>query len=48
MENKEDILQEMVLIYKKYFIVVEQMGIINMSPKDKTRLQELEKALQSL
>jgi len=36
------VLEEILSIYKKYFSVVEQMGTISMSPKDKQRLEELE------
>ena len=46
--SREQILQEMVAIYQKYFKVVEQLGTISMSPPDKTRLEELEKQLQNL
>jgi len=46
--SKEEILQEMVAIYQKYFKVVEQLGAISMSPQDKTRLEELEAQLQTL
>jgi len=46
--SKEEILQEMVTIYQKYFKVVEQLGSISMSPQDKARLEELESQLQSL
>jgi septum formation topological specificity factor MinE len=40
--TKEEILLEMVAIYKKYFKVVETMGTLTMSPQDKQRLAELE------
>jgi hypothetical protein len=43
--SREEILVEMVAIYKKYFKVVEQMGTLTMSPQDKQRLQELETQL---
>lgn len=45
--TREEILQEMVAIYKKYFKVVETMGTLTMSPKDKERLAELEKSLSA-
>jgi len=38
---EEEILREMVAIYQKYFVVIEQVGSITMSPQDKTRLEEL-------
>jgi len=41
--NKEEILLEMVIIYKKYFSIVEQLGAITMSPYAKERLEFLEK-----
>jgi len=44
--NKEEILQEIVAIYQKYFRVVEQLGSITMSPQDKSRLDFLEKELK--
>ena len=43
--NKEQILLEMVAIYKKYFKVIEELGSITMSPQDKSRLEFLEKEL---
>jgi hypothetical protein len=43
--TKEEVLTEMVAIYKKYFKVVETMGTLTMSPQDKERLTELEKQL---
>ena len=43
--SKEEILQEIVVIYRKYFRVVEQLGSITMSPQDKSRLEFLEKEL---
>jgi hypothetical protein len=43
--TREEILTEMVAIYKKYFRVVEQMGTLSMSPQDRQRLQELETQL---
>jgi len=43
--TREEILIEMVAIYKKYFNVVEQLGTLRMSPQDKQRLQELETQL---
>ena len=43
--SREEVLLEMVVIYKKYFRVVEQLGSITMSPQDKSRLEELEKEL---
>ncbi len=43
--TREEILAEMVAIYKKYFKVVEQMGTLTMSPQDRKRLQELETQL---
>jgi len=43
--SKEEVLAEMVAIYKKYFKVVETMGTLTMSPQDKERLTELEKQL---
>ncbi|MDD2730936.1 MAG: hypothetical protein PHW33_02305 [Candidatus Portnoybacteria bacterium] len=43
--TREEILIEMVAIYKKYFKVVEQLGTLSMSPQDKQRLQELETQL---
>ena len=45
MINREEILQEMVGIYQKYFKVIEQLGTLSMSPQDKTRLEFLEKEL---
>ena len=39
--TKEEILEEMVAIYEKYFKVVEQIGSITISPQDKERLAEL-------
>jgi len=44
--SKEEILREMVVIYQKYFKVVEELGTITMSPQDKERLEFLEKALE--
>jgi hypothetical protein len=44
--NKEEILMEMVKIYQKYFKVVETMGTLTMSPKDKERLSFLEAQLK--
>jgi len=46
--SKEEILQEMVSIYKKYFKIIEQIGTLEMSPIDKQRLEELEGQLQKL
>ena len=46
--SKEEILQEMVSIYKKYFKIIEQIGTLEMSPTDKQRLEELEGQLQKL
>ena len=46
--SKEEILQEMVAIYQKYFKVVEELGAISMSPQDKARLEFLEKELKGL
>jgi len=46
--SKEEILQEMVSIYKKYFKIIEQIGTLEMSPADKQRLEELEEQLQKL
>ncbi len=43
--SKEEVLAEMVAIYKKYFKVVETMGTLTMSPQDRQRLQELETQL---
>lgn len=43
--TKEEVLAEMVAIYKKYFKVVETMGTLTMSPQDKARLTELENQL---
>jgi hypothetical protein len=43
--TREEILIEMVAIYKKYFNVVEQLDTLRMSPQDKQRLQELETQL---
>ena len=43
--SKEEILAEMVAIYKKYFKVVEKMGTLTMSPQDSERLNFLEKQL---
>lgn len=42
------VLEEIIAIYKKYFSVVEEMGTISMSPKDKQRLQELETEYKKL
>lgn len=46
--TKEEVLQEMVSIYKKYFKIIEQIGTLEMSPADKQRLEELEGQLQKL
>ena len=46
--KKEEILQEMVEIYQKYFKVVEELGAITMSPHDKERLEILERELKTL
>lgn len=46
--SKEEILTEMVGIYKKYFKAVEAMGTISMSPVDEERLKELEQELEKL
>ncbi len=43
--EKAEILAEMVAIYKKYFIVVEEIGAISMSDVDKARLNELDRLL---
>lgn len=43
--SKEEILQEMVTIYQKYFKVVEELGTITMSPQDAERLEYLQKEL---
>ena len=43
--SEEEILQEMVTIYQKYFKVIEELGAISMSPQDKKRLEFLEKEL---
>lgn len=44
--TREEILQEILTIYKKYFKVVEELGTLTMSPQDKERLEELEKELE--
>jgi len=46
--NKVEILEEMLSIYEKYFKAVLEMGTIQMSPKDKQRLEELRIELESL
>ena len=46
--REKEILQEMVVIYKKYFEVIEQLGAITMSPQDKDRLEFLDKELKGL
>jgi len=46
--TKEEILQEMVSIYKKYFRIIEQIGTLEMSPADKQRLEELEEQLRAM
>jgi len=48
MMNKVEILEEMLSIYEKYFKAVLEMGTIQMSPKDKQRLEELRIELESL
>jgi len=45
---KEEILSEMVRIYKKYFKVIESIGTISMSTQDKERLSYLEAELNKV
>jgi len=46
--SEVQILEEMLGIYRKYFKAVEMMGTITMSPKDKQRLDELERSLSEI
>jgi len=44
--KREEILQEMVAIYEKYFSIIEELGTLKMSPQDKERLSELKSKLE--